>query len=234
MLFRSNYKLLTNQTTKSNVESDGKYHTKWLNMIYPRLRVARNFLSEDGIIVISIDEYEFHNLKKICDEIFGEDNFIGDIPRKTKSSTNDPNNNFNNQHDYLLLYRKSEKCALRGIEKDFSNYKNPDNDPNGPWKSSDPSAKSGGIGTSFEIINPYTGKVDTPPKGRYWAFNQDSLKTYIENGKITFKKEHKDSERGFIFKTYLNQLGSRFKPLDSLMFTENKYMNQSATKELLI
>lgn len=228
----SNYKKLTNQTTKANVESDGKYHTKWLNMIYPRLKVARNLLSEDGIILISIDEYEFHNLKKICDEIFGESNFIGDIPRKTKSSTNDPNNNFNNQQDYILLYRKSENSVLRGIEKDFSNYKNPDNDKNGPWKSSDPSAKSGGNGTYFEIVNPYTGKVDMPPKGRYWAFNKESLRKYIDSGKITFKKEHKESERGFIFKTYLNQLGNRYKPVDSLMFTDNIYMNQSATKEL--
>lgn len=227
-----NYKKLTHQTTKANVETDGKYHTKWLNMIYPRLKVARNLLSEDGIILISIDEYEFHNLKKICDEIFGEYNFIGNIPRKTKSSTNDAKNNFNNQQDYILVYRKSEKGILRGVEKDFANYKNPDNDPNGPWKSGDPSAKSGGDGTYFEIKNPYTGKVDLPPKGRFWAFNKESLEKYINNGRIVFKKEYKEKERGFIFKTYLNKLGSRYKPIDSLMFTDNIYMNQNATKEL--
>lgn len=228
----ANYKKLTNQITKANVETDGKYHTKWLNMIYPRLKVARNLLSEDGIILISIDEYEFHNLKKICDEIFGEYNFIGNIPRKTKSSTNDAKNNFNNQQDYILLYRKSEKGILKGIEKDFSNYKNPDNDPNGPWKSGDPSAKSGGNGTNFEIKNPYTGRIDLPPKGRFWAFNKESLERYINSGRVVFKREYKEKERGFIFKTYLNQLASKYKPIDSLMFTDNIYMNQNATKEL--
>lgn len=228
----ANYQEITNQSTKVNPETNGRFHTNWLNMMYPRLKIARNLLSEDGIILISIDEYEFHNLKKICDEIFGEDNFVGNIPRKTKSSTNDANNNFNNQQDYILVYRKSEKGILKGIEKDFKNYRNPDNDSNGPWKSGDPSAKSGGTGTYFEIKNPYTGKVDLPPKGRFWAFNKDSLEKYINNGKIIFRKEYKEKERGFIFKTYLNQLGSKYKPIDSLMFTDNIYMNQNATKEL--
>ena len=228
----ANYQEITNQSTKANPETNGRFHTNWLNMMYPRLKIARNLLSEDGIILISIDEYEFHNLKKICDEIFGEDNFVGNIPRKTKSSTNDANNNFNNQQDYILVYRKSEKGILKGIEKDFKNYRNPDNDSNGPWKSGDPSAKSGGTGTYFEIKNPYTGKGDLPPKGRFWAFNKDSLEKYINNGKIIFRKEYKEKERGFIFKTYLNQLGSKYKPIDSLMFTDNIYMNQNATKEL--
>lgn len=215
-----------------NSKSSNKYHANWLNMMYPRLKVAKDLLTDDGVILISIDEYEVHNLKKVCDEIFGEINFIGEVPRKTKSSTNDTSNNFNNQHDYILLYGKSELCCLKGVKKDFSNYKNLDNDINGPWKSTDPSAKSGGQGTYFEIVNIYTGKIDLPPKGRYWAFNKESFKEYVKNGKITFKKEHSPNERGFIFKTYLNQLLSFYKPVDSLIFQDNMYMNQIATKEL--
>ena len=85
---------------------------------------------------------------------------------------------------------------LLGKEKEFENYSNPDNDPNGDWCSGDPSAKSGGDTTYFPIVNPYTNKVDYPPKGRYWAFSQSTLKNYIERGKIKFKKDYKENERG--------------------------------------
>ena len=215
-----------------NTEYNGRYHSDWLTMMYPRLRLARNLLSEDGVIFISIDDNEVHNLRKICDEIFGERNFVGEMVRKTKSSTNDPNLNYNMQHDTILIYSKNDKFKFIGLPKDFSRYKNLDNDPNGLWVSSDPSAKSGGRGTYFEIVNPYTQKVDLPPQGRFWAFNQDTFKEYLKSGKIVFKKEHGSNERGFIFKTYLNQLSSKTKPMDSLFFTDNLYMNQSATKEL--
>lgn len=210
----------------------GRYHSDWLTMMYPRLKLARNLLSEDGVIFISIDDNEVHNLRKICDEIFGEKNFVGEMIRKTKSSTNDSGSNYNMQHDYILIYSKSNKFKFVGLPKDLSRYANPDNDPNGMWVSSDPSAKSGGSGTYFEIVNPYTKKVDLPPKGRFWAFNKKTYLNYIKNGKIVFKKEHKPNERGFIFKTYLNELKNKTKPMDSLFFTNNKYMNQVATKEL--
>lgn len=199
-----------------NIEYNGRYHSDWLNMMYPRLKLARNLLSEDGVIFISIDDNEVHNLKKICDEIFGENNFVGEMIRKTKSSTNDSGSNYNMQHDYILIYSKSNKFKFVGLPKDLSRYANPDNDPNGMWVSSDPSAKSGGSGTYFEIVNPYTKKVDLPPKGRFWAFNKKTYLNYIKNGKIVFKKEHNPNERGFIFKTYLNELKNKTKPMDSL------------------
>ena len=89
-----------------NTEYNGRYHSDWLTMMYPRLKLARNLLSEDGVIFISIDDNEVHNLRKICDEIFGERNFVGEIIRKTKSSTNDPILNFNMQHDAIIVYSK--------------------------------------------------------------------------------------------------------------------------------
>jgi len=215
-----------------NTEYNGRYHSDWLTMMYPRLKLAKNLLSKDGVIFISIDDNEVHNLRKICDEIFGERNFVGEIIRKTKSSTNDPILNFNMQHDAIIVYSKSDKFSFLGLPKDLSRYKNPDNDSNGPWVSSDPSAKSGGEGTYFEIINPYTKKIDLPPQGRFWAFNKATFEEYVRSGKITFKKKHGPNERGFIFKTYLKQLTNKVKPMDSLYFVRNEYMNQSATKEL--
>ena len=202
-------------------------------MMYPRLKLARNLLTEDGIIFISIDENEHSNLKKICDEIFGENNYIGDAVRKTKSMTNDSGYGFNNQHEYLLIYCKDNKTInLVGEHKDFSNYKNPDNDPNGDWCSGDPSAKSGGKSTYFSITNPYTNRVDYPPEGRYWAFSQKTLEEYINQGRIKFKENYSEKERGFIFKRYKEDLKTANLPLDSLFGIDNEYMNQVATKEL--
>ena len=215
-----------------NTESNGRFHTDWLNMIYPRLRLAKDLLSDDGAIFISIDDNEVENLKKVCNEIFGETNFIGEIIRKTKSMTGDDGKGFNLQHESLMIYAKSaDRLFLKGKDKTFDNYENLDNDANGEWCSADPSAKSGGETTYFEIINPYTGKKDLPPKGRYWAFSKSTLQEYIKSGKIVFKREYKENERGFIFKRYKKDAISLYNPINSL-FIENAYMNQAATTML--
>ena len=216
-----------------NTDSNGRFHSDWLSMMYERLLVARDLLKDDGVIFISIDDNEVHNLRKICDEIFGEDNFVGEIIRKTKSMTGDEGTGFNLQHENLIIYSKNKsKLILNGEEKVFDNYKNSDNDSKGDWTSGDPSAKSGSESTYFEIINPLTNKSDFPPKGRFWAFSKKSLDEYIQNGKIKFKNEYKESERGFIFKRYKNELQSLFNPVNSLYSIENDYMNQVGTKEI--
>ena len=121
-----------------------------------------------------------------------------------------------------------------GGEKDSSRYQNPDNDPNGAWANDNPSAKSGNIRTGwFAVKNPYTGKEDYPPKGMFWRFSQNTLQKHIDEGRICFKKEHKENERGFIYKRYLKDLKTNQKTFDSLIFTDNAFMNQTATKELL-
>lgn len=217
----------------SNLESNGRFHTDWLNMIYPRLKLAKDLLSDNGVIFISIDDNEVENLKKICNEIFGEKNFVGEIIRKTKSMTGDNGNGFNLQHENLMIYAKNKmNVYLLGKEKEFENYSNPDDDPNGDWCSGDPSAKSGGDTTYFPIVNPYTNKVDYPPKGRYWAFSQSTLKNYIERGKIKFKEDQKETERGFIFKRYKNEAMNPYNPVSSLFAIDNVFMNQGATTEL--
>lgn len=216
-----------------NTESNGRFHSDWCSMIYSRLMLARNLLSVDGVIFISIDDNEQVNLKKICDEIFGEVNCVGEIIRKTKSMTADNGSGFNLQHEVLLIYAKDKsQLVLKGEAKVYDNYSNPDNDPNGDWCSGDPSAKSGGPSTYFEIENPYTHRKDFPPLGRYWAFSKETLQRYIGEGKIKFKQNYREGERGFIFKRYKKDATSLFEPVHSLFGIENEYMNQAATVEV--
>ncbi len=212
-----------------------KCHSGWLSFMYPRLLLAKDLLKQDGVIFISIDDNEYTQLKLLCDEIFGEGNFVADFIRKTKSTTNDAKTGVNYQHEFLLCYAKDKNYTnLLGGEKNLKNYKNHDNDPNGAWISSDPSAKSGNMKTGyFAVTNPYTNKVDYPPNGRFWRFSQNTIQKHIDEGRICFKKEHKDNERGFIYKRYLKDLKTTQKTFDSLVFTDNLYMNQVATKELL-
>ncbi|EMC23176.1 site-specific DNA-methyltransferase [Streptococcus mutans] len=214
-------------------KTDGYSHSKWLSFMSNRLGIARELLSEKGVIFISIDDNEQAQLKLLCDEIFGETDFVCNFLRKTKSMTGDDGNGLNIQHEYLVAYAKNKhKVRFNGEKKKFDNYSNPDNDPNGIWCSADPSAKSGGKSTYFPIKNPFTGKEDYPPKGRYWAFSETTLKKYIETGKIKFKEVYKKNQRGFIFKRYAKQVASQTLPVDTLTFIDNAYMNSSATTEL--
>ena len=213
-------------------ETDTFTHSKWLSFMEKRLKLAKKLLMPGGIILISIDEHEHPNLKLLCNQIFGEKNSVGEIIRKTKSITGDKDTGFNLQHEYLLIYSNGKIYKkLYGAERELKEYKNPDNDPNGAWISADPSAKSGGPSTSFEIMNPYTNRIDLPPKGRYWAFSKDTFNEYVQSGRIVFKKNYKEKERGFIFKRYAKNLESTGTLLSSLDCIENEYMNQAGTKE---
>lgn len=184
------YKEVTQQTTKSNLETMGRYHTNWLNMMYPRLRLAANLLRDDGVIFISIDDNEVTNLRKVCDEVFGEENFIGTILWKKK--TNGNNMGFIPPvHDYLLVYARSIldiKDIGYDVTEEYINktYSNPDNDPRGAWTTMDLSANH--KGPYFPIINPATGESFNPPEGRYWVFNEEEVQRRIADGRIIFGK----------------------------------------------
>ena len=184
------YKEVTQQTTKSNPETMGRFHTNWLNMMYPRLRLAANLLRDDGVIFISIDDNEVTNLRKLCDEVFGEENFVGAILWKKKT-------NGNNMgiippvHDYILAYSKSMAdigdIGYEMTEEHIAKtYSNPDNDPRGPWTTTDLSANH--KGPYFAITNPATGDTFYPPEGRYWVFNEKEVLRRIEEGRIIFGK----------------------------------------------
>lgn len=214
-------------------EDDGYRHSKWLSFMNNRLEIALSLLSDRGAIFISIDDNEQAELKLLCDSVFMESNFITSFIRKTKSMTGDDGNGLNIQHEYLLVYARDKSILkFKGEEKSFDNYSNPDNDPNGIWCAADPSAKSGGDSTYFPIRNPYTGKEDFPPKGRYWAFSKDTMEKYIESGRIKFKQKYPKTQRGFIFKRYAETMKVKNMPVDSLLFASNEFMNSVATSEL--
>ncbi len=120
------------------MDTDGRFHSKWMNMMYPRLYLARNLLREDGTIFISIDDNEVTNLRKLCDEIFGEENFIADLIWEKRFTRNNDAKLMSSVYDHVLLYRKSfavEYLREPRTEKANSIYSNPDNDPRGPWTS---------------------------------------------------------------------------------------------------
>ena len=220
-----------NDSRKSR--TDVYSHSTWLSFMHKRLVKAKELMAQKSAIFISIDERQQAHLKLLCDEIFGENNFFATFIRKTKTTTGDNACGLNVQHEFLLAYAKNKKkIALRGEKKKFENYSNPDNDPKGKWIAGDPSAKSGGPGTYFEIVNPLTGQVDLPPKGRYWAFSKETMKKYVKSGRIKFRTEIKKNQRGFIFKRYANSMKNQYMPFGTLDFAENEYLNSVATKEL--
>ena len=218
---------------RKNSKDSGHYHSNWLSMMYPRLFLAKNLLRDDGVIFVHIDDNEVHNLRMIMNEIFGEENFVAQFIRKTKSTTNDAKSGVNIQHEYCIAFSKhKETIALIGEEKNYLNYSNPDNDPRGEWTTSDPTATDDGRKTKNvkSILNPHTGKDDTPGIGRRWRFNEEGFKKLLKEKRIIFKRRHKENERGFILKRFKNELQNENKLLDTLLI-ENSYLNQAATKE---
>lgn len=190
---------------------------------------ARQLLKKEGVIFISIDDNEYANLKLLCDRIWGINNYIGTLIRKTVSQRAMAKH-FNNQHEYCLIYSSNKDYfPLVGRDKDLSIYKNPDNDPNGEWKSTDPTMRDSK--NNFGIKNPYTDRIDFPPTGRGWAFTKESFEKHLETGKIVFKRNYKKNERGFIYKSYKKELRSQNLLINSLEFSDNQFLNQVASKE---
>ena len=189
---------------KKNLDSNGRFHTDWLNMIYPRLKVAKSLLADDGVIFISIDDSEQENLKKVCNEIFGEQNFIGQFIWQRRTSP-DMRRLVSTAHDYILAYAKYIENLTAAInkvrltEKDAKNYANPDNDPRGPWASTDFTAQGYRPNQMYEITTP-GGTVYEPPEGRCWKNIESEFLKQCSEGRIWFGKDGKGIPRR---KTYL-------------------------------
>lgn len=177
-----------------NLESNGRFHTDWLNMIYPRLKLAKDLLTDDGIIFISIDDGEEENLKKICNEIFGDSNMVECLVWK-KRATPPNDKNIGRIHEFILCYAKNIECISLGLlprdDKSIARYSNPDNDPRGPWVASDLSAngKGGRIVQSciYPIINPESSKAFYPSDGRCWLFNKEKMQEWLKEGRVAFR-----------------------------------------------
>ncbi len=171
----------------SNQKTNGRFHTDWLNMMFPRLRIARQLMSEHGIIFISIDDNERANLQKICEEIFGADNFIGCFVWKRRSGSMDASSNLSEDHEYVLVYSRSG-ARLNGVPRTFEKYQNPDNDPRGAWISDNLSAGKPGGDTYYPIVDPNTGVEYLPPKGRYWPYSRVTMAKKIAEGRVIFPR----------------------------------------------
>ena len=175
----------------TNTETSGRYHSDWLSMLYPRLKLARNLLSSDGIIFISIDDSEVSSLSSICNEIFGEENFVAKIIWKKRSGP--PNDKIiAATHEYILAYAKNSSLVSLNrkprSEEQLSRYKNPDNHPKGRWASDNLMAnvKGGRYVESlyFPIINPNTGEEHYPSSNGNWRYNRDKVSKLLENEEI--------------------------------------------------
>ena len=189
-----------------NTESNGRFHTDWLNMIYPRLRLTKDLLTDDGVVFISIDENEMENLRKVCDEIFGESNFIGQFVWQRRTSP-DMRKLVSTAHDYIVTYGKNTENLPNAInkvrltEKDTSNYSNPDNDPRGPWASSDFTAQGFRPNQMYEIVTPGGAKY-TPPEGRCWKNIESEFLKQCAEGRMWFGRDGMGIPRR---KTYLSE-----------------------------
>jgi adenine-specific DNA-methyltransferase len=190
-----------NETTESgfkidtNTETDGRFHSNWLNMMYSRLLIARQLLKEDGVIFISIDDNEVHHLRKLCDEVFGEENFISNVIWEKKYTVANDAKWFSDTHDHILIYAKNKDIwrpnLLSRTDEMNARYSNPDNHPKGVWKATPLHAKSGSDNNANnEYI--FNNKVSwLPPSGTYPRYSNDTLKKYDDNNEIWFGKDNK-------------------------------------------
>ena len=172
-----------------NTESNGRFHTDWLNMIYPRLKVARDLLTDDGAIFISIDDCEFENLRNVCNEIYGEQNFIANIIWKKKYGIQNDAKFFSNNHDFILVYAKGignyHQNLLPRTDEQNKRYKNPDNDPRGPWKAGDMSVGRYTPKDCYEVTTP-SGRKVLPPSGNSWRLSKATFEAYVVDNRIWF------------------------------------------------
>ena len=189
-LIRSNQVNEQGYKLVANMESNGRFHSDWLSMMYPRLKLAKNLLRQDGVIFISIDDGEVHNLRKICDEIFGANNFVANVIWQKKYSPQNDAKYFSDSHEHVLLYSRNKSKFTVGLlprtEEANSRYKNPDNDPRGPWKSSDLTRQEYRPNDDYEIINPQNNKAFRPPQGNSWGRPKANVEQMIKDNRIWF------------------------------------------------
>lgn len=211
----------------TNTAAEGRFHTKWLNMMYPRLYLARNLLREDGVIFISIDDNEVENLRRMCDEIFGEENFIGNISWKHTQQSKNDERYFSRQKNMILVYRKSislNKLRLPRTHDDNRNYSNPDNDPKGDWRAGDVRSPSLRENLKFLITTPSGQNIQPPSNG--WRWSKDEVEEKISSGEIIFSL---DEER-IIRKIYLYKQEGRVP--ENIWAGERFGTTRKANKEL--
>ena len=203
----------------SNTESSGRYHTNWLNMMYPRLKLARNLLCDDGLIAISISDVEISNLRRLCDDIFGEESLLVQLIWKSRQIVDSRNkNNASNDHEYIAIYSKhSDFSKLLGKEIDISKYSNPDDDPRGSWMSNSILGLANATqrpNLHYSITDPATGREFACPPDSGWRYSRDTMKGKIDDERIIFPNKQDGRPRE---KKYIAELSSRFTGFSSIL-----------------
>ena len=233
---------------KANGESNGRFHTDWLNMMYPRLKVARDLLTEDGVVFISIDDNEVENLRKVCDEIFGERNKVAEIPWQSRASIQNYTD-FSINHEYICVYAKKRRLENRRLKEsnysewykkdsfvccplplDKSKFDNPDNDPRGLWKADPFDAPNIRPNLTYPITNPFTGEQHLPPLGRCWRTDNIHFSSALKDGRIVFGKDGKGRPQLKVFYEEKKEFGS----IDNSWFSADRIgTTTNGTKEVM-
>ncbi len=215
-----------------NIESNGRFHTDWLNMIYPRLKLAKDLLTDDGVIFISIDDNEQENLKKCCDEIFGSSNFVAQLIWERAFAPKNDAKYISNSHDYILMYAKKISDFVIGrlprTEEANARYSNPDNDPRGVWMSSDISVKTYNADCDYPITAP-SGRVIEPPAGRCWSLSKNAFLERLQDNRIWFGSDGNGVPR---IKRFLTDLKYSGMAPTSIMFFKDVGHSQEGAQEV--
>lgn len=221
---------------RKNSRENGQYHSNWLNMMMPRLYLARTLLRDDGVIFVSIDDNEVHNLRLLMNEIFGEENFVASIIWQKKYAATNDSKGFSTTHDYIIVYQKSESFSrdlLPRTKEQNQPYKNDDDDDDdddgkGLWRSDNLLVKSFSESGVYPIVNPNNGKEYYPPKGSCWRASQETMKIWLTENRIFFGKDGKGAPQ---LKRYLNEVQQGRVPITWWPFEEVGH-NDEANKEV--
>ena len=213
-----------------NTDSSGRFHSDWCSMIYSRLMLARNLLSDDGVIFISIDDNEVFNLKELCDEVFGSQTFLATFVWKRRASSQLDKSKCSTDHEYVLAYTGKNFQAFRGIDKDYKGYSNPDNDPRGPWTTGDLTVGMTGDmrpNQYYDLVDPKTGKVYKPNYNRVWSYIPESMAQLIAENRIVFPD---DTSKRPMKKRFVSELDSGTNPQSTWM--DGIGMNTEGTRQM--
>lgn len=206
----ASYLMKSNQVNESgdrlvaNTEGNGRFHSDWLSMIYSRLRLARNLLADNGVLFVSIDDREAGNLRRLCDEVFGEANFVADAIWRSKDNSNNDAKKFSLDHNHTLIYAKSSEWLPVRIsdEKKQTHFKNPDNDPRGPYFDGNPlNSPNFRENLVYTLTSPQGKTIQAPKNG--WRWSPEVMKKKIESGEIRFTPDGTGIRR----RTYLQDMG---------------------------
>lgn len=231
-----------------NTESNGRFHTDWLNMLYPRIKLSKSLLRDDGVIFISIDDNEIDNLKKICNEIFGEVNLVAEIPWQSRSSIQN-DTDFSVNHEYICVYAKNRRQEKRRLKEsnysewhkkdsfvckplplDKSKFDNPDNDPRGLWKADPFDAPNVRPNLTYPVVNPNTGEEHLPPRGRHWRFLPAKFSSALEDNRIVWTNNGLGRPQLKVFYEEKKEFGS----VDNSWFSADRIgTSTNGTKELM-